>query len=197
MSTSKAHADVDVDVEEFSPVNMFFSMNDIKNKVIPQDDKSTSYIIFQNNELHTKLETLKKEMTEVNEEKMEMETEIDSLTRSRTCLQGYVKNEFELASNWKFMASSYKDHLEKFEKAWVISGLINLLFMVLFSMIGSFSLRITAVSLYIPTTFTLTAIHIYELHKGWSTDEKNKETLESIEKINKSNAYIQDLVDNI
>ena len=183
--------------EESVPVNMFFSTNDIKNKVIPKEDKSTSYIIFQNNELHTKLQNLQKEMNEVNEEKTEMENEISSLTRARTCLQGYVKNEFELATNWKFMASSYKDHLIKFEKAWVISCLFNLLFMVLLSMIGSFSLRITVVSLYIPTTFTLTAMRIHNLHKGWSTNEKNKETLEKIEKIDKSNVYIQELVDNI
>lgn len=183
--------------EESAPVQMFFSTNDIKKNVIPKEDTSTSYIIFQNNELHTKLQELKNEMNEVNEEKADMENEISSLTRARTCLQGYVKNEFDLARCWKTLALSYKDHIVKFEKVCVISCLINLLFMVLLSMIGNFSLRITAVSLYVPTVFALTAVHIHRLHVGWNKNEKNTETLATIKKIDTSNLYLQELVDNI
>ena len=179
------------------PVNMFFSTNEIKKNVIPQEDKSTSYIIFQNNELHTKLEELKKEMIETNEEKNEMETEISSLTRARTCLQGYVKNEFELANNWKQLASSYKEFLVKFEKGWAISMILNLFFMILVSMIGKYSVRITVTSLYIPSAFIINANKIRKFHLGWNCDENNKELIERNNKIDKSNIYIEDLIDNI
>jgi hypothetical protein len=184
-------------METSAPVNMFFSTNEIKKTVLPKDDTSTAYIIFQNNELHTKLDELKKEMNEMAEEKNEMETEIGSLTRARTCLQGYVKNEYELAASWHSLATSYKYHISVYEKKWAISCMINIFAMLLFSMVDNSNFRMVLVSLYIPTAVAINTLEIRKLNLGWKNNETNKENLEKIEKINKSNLYIQDLVDNI
>lgn len=182
---------------ESSPVKMFFSTNDIKKNVVPKEDTSTTYIIFQNNDLHTKLHELKKEMNEVIEEKNEMETEIDSLTRARTCLQGYVKKEFELATLWSGLASSYKWHLHICEKGWAVSCLSNIFFMILLNIVSNYNVRMVIVSVYVPTAVVINTMKIRKVHVGWKNNEANKEALEKIDIINKSNLYIQDLVDNI
>jgi len=183
--------------KEQVPVNMYFSSNEIKKNVLPKEDRTTAYIIFQNNELHTKLEALKKEMQEIVEERDDIERDVSSLTRTRTCLQGYVKNEYELAANWKLLATSYKEHLIKFEKGWALSCVVNMLFMCIICMINHHVFRNTLMSIYIPIKLALNGIQIHKLHVSWYKSEKNKQLIDIIEKIDKSNMYIQELVDNI
>ena len=95
------------------PVNMYFSSNGIREQVLTKENPSMEYIIFQNNELHTKLSNLKDEYNELEVEKNEKEEEVDGLTKSRTTLQGYVKNEYELAMNWRKLSNIYEKSLKK------------------------------------------------------------------------------------
>ena len=74
--------------ESPTPIKMFFPQSEIKKTVLGKDDASLSYIIFQNNELHTKYMEMKDMVQEFEHDKDEQDMEIDSLTKTRTCLQG-------------------------------------------------------------------------------------------------------------
>ena len=179
------------------PVNMYFSRKGIEKNVLPKDNSSTAYIIFQNNELHTKLEELKKELNEVTVDRDEKESEIDGLSRTRTCLQGYVKNEYELAMNWKTVATFYEKQVNIYEKKWCMSYMINTLFMIMMTFIQSFQFRVTFVCLYVPFMFYLNTKYVIMMKNESKKDETVKDSKDKIEKINKSNIYIEELVDNI
>lgn len=185
-----------INVDEI-PVKMFFSQSKIKSDVIPKQDTSTAYIIFQNNELHTKLDSLKQELVELNAEKEEQEQEIDSLTRSRTCLQGYVKNEYELSQSWKLIANSSKSYIKTYEKYWAMYCVVNIFCIIIINMVTNNQLRLTIIALYIPINFGLNAKEIYKLKHKIMNDELIKNAEEQIIKIDKGNSYIQELIDNM
>lgn len=179
------------------PVNMYFSRKGIEKNVLPKDNSSTAYIIFQNNELHTKIEEMKTELNEVTVERDEKESEIDSLTKTRTCLQGYVKNEYELAMNWKTLATFYEKQNTFYEKKWCLSYLINALLIILLTFIQSFQIRVTIVSLYVPLMLYFNTKYVLVMKHAEKKEDNVKDAKEKIEKINKSNIYIEELVDNI
>ena len=79
---------------------------DIQSKVLTKDDQTTAYIILQNSKYQSMIENITNENIELKRQADDQESELDSLSRSKTCLQGYVKNEYEFAQNWKLMSNA-------------------------------------------------------------------------------------------
>ena len=179
------------------PVNMYFSSNGIREQVLTKENPSMEYIIFQNNELHTKLSNLKDEYNELEVEKNEKEEEVDGLTKSRTTLQGYVKNEYELAMNWRKLSNIYEKSLKKYEKLWILSVSLNILLVIMISFIFNNNLRFTLLFVYLTSYAYLNGKKIYELRVYFKENEVIINSKNEIKKINKGNAYIQELVDNV
>ena len=183
--------------EHQTPVNMFFSQQEIKKNVLPKDDVSTSYIIFQNNELHTKYEEAKLQISELTNEKEDQEDEIDSLTKTRLCLQGYVKNEHIIATNWKEIAKLYKSTLNEYNKYWNTCYIINIMFILVISIIQNNEVRITIMCMY----STINIYVAYSINKNltnqWFYNETIKNEISEIDNLDKSNNYIDDLIDNM
>ena len=179
------------------PVNMYFSSNGIREQVLTKENPSMEYIIFQNNELHTKLSNLKDEYNELEVEKNEKEEEVDGLTKSRTTLQGYVKNEYELAMNWRKLSNIYEKSIKKYEKLWILSVSLNILLVILMSFIFNNNLRFTLLFVYLSTYAYFNGKKVYELRNYFKENEIIINSKNEIKKINKGNAYIQELIDNV
>jgi hypothetical protein len=184
------------------PLKMLISTEDINKHLRPiSDTTSIEYIILQNNKLHALLSQRTENLFELRKTIEELENEVDSLTKSRTCLQGYLKNEVELAQNWKKMTDIYKDNeVDTFKYALhsTYTFLLLWIFMMI-SYIYDFNTQ-----LYIYGFITLSMSNIVYMCSN-EYDRKHKlyhssdfiGLKESIHKIEKSNMYIQELVDNI
>ena len=79
------------------PVNFYFG-NLEKSGILADestDKTSSTYIILQNDYLHTKVKELEEEVREMTEKISELEEDNESLETSKTSLKGYVQNQGE------------------------------------------------------------------------------------------------------
>jgi hypothetical protein len=187
--------DQDQDQQE-TPIKMFFSTSEIQQKVLTRDDASIAYIIMQNNELHTKVSEFKNKVILLRCANDEFEIEVESLTKTRTCLQGYMKNEVELANKWKLISNTYEKELKSYLHAWTVCIYISMLFYVMNSIIRNIEFRLAITFIYIPTFLYYVIVELNRIKKNYINDTISEAKI-FIDKIEKSNTYIQDLIDNI
>ena len=172
--------------------------NELKKEVLSKNDPTTAYIILQNRKYQEMIEAITNENISIKQTLEEQENELDSLSKSKTCLQGYIKNEYEYAQNWKFITSFHKDMELKAVQMISISIFVHLIAMsigmILVSDIKYLKMYIVVINSIFVFVCTKYAFTIY------STMYQNKEIkkiMDEIKKIEKSNLYIQDLIDNI
>jgi hypothetical protein len=177
-------------------VSMFFCQSDIEKNFQDKDkdDKSTQYIIYQNNVLQTKYVNLLKEFIELTAEKDLLEDDNDKLQKSKTCLQGHVKNEYIRATNYKMIIK---------QKAECLSAFIILLFAynVIATMYMIIPLLTTDRTYIVASIITIMVFQVVCLYYGMvyfkriNNQAVKKLTTENKE-IEKSNKYLEELVDN-
>ena len=182
--------------ESPTPIKMFFPQSEIKKTVLGKDDASLSYIIFQNNELHTKYMEMKDMVQEFEHDKDEHDMEIDSLTKTRTCLQGYVKNEYELAQNWKILATKFEDIYKAILSSFKMTMLLNMAMYMVIVSIYNLHIRIVLNMLYGTIQIVYMRKKLKEFKNMYDNEDLTK-IKDDIKRIDKSNIYIQELVDNI
>lgn len=170
---------------------------DIQSKVLTKDDQTTAYIILQNSKYQSMIENITNENIELKRQAEDQESELDSLSRSKTCLQGYVKNEYEFAQNWKLMSNYYKQ-LHDTTFLTMNASLVVYMFVM---MIGMLLPTINHIRIFICVFNSVFVIcygkflfYMYTTH--YKNIEIQKITAEIL-KIEKNNLYIQDLIDNI
>ena len=64
--------------------------------ILNKEDKAVDHIISQNKTLALKINELTDRMKEIEDEKSEIEHDLDSVTKSKNILQGYSKNFHEM-----------------------------------------------------------------------------------------------------
>lgn len=180
------------------PLKMYFTTNEIKKDILNKENASTEYIILQNNRLHMYVKTLENSLNDLETEKNNANDEVDSLTKTRTCLQGYMKNEVEYAVNWKSVAQIYNDQLLKYYNICIKSLILSYIYMILITICPfQLNIKIPLTTIYMTTLAYYTGknlTYIYHAHTKCDVLLKLKE---EITKIEKNNMYIQDLIDNI
>jgi hypothetical protein len=180
------------------PLKMYFTTNEIKKNILNKENASTEYIILQNNRLHMYVKTLENSLNDLETEKNNANDEVDSLTKTRTCLQGYMKNEVEYAVNWKSVAQIYNDQLLKYYNICIKSLILSYIYMILITICPfQLNIKIPLTTIYMTTLAYYTGknlTYIYHAHTKCDVLLKLKE---EITKIEKNNMYIQDLIDNI
>ena len=180
------------------PVKMYFTTNELKKDVLPKDNSSTAYIIMQNNKLHACVKDLERQLSECENDKRTAEDEVDSLTKSRTCLQGYMKNELEYAENWKTVANIYQSQLNRYIDVIVKALLLNMFYIILLSICPySIRIKITLTMMYLTMMGYYCGNNLYNIYFNHTKHHALLEVNKEITKIEKSNLYIQDLIDNI
>lgn len=184
--------------ESSTPISMFFCQSDIEKNIQSKDkdkdDKSTQYIIHQNNVLQTKYVNLLKEFNELKAEKDLLEDDNDKLQKSKTCLQGHVKNEYIRANNYKMILKHKSDCLSAFLILSLVYNVIATMYMII-------PLLTTDPHYIMASITTVMAVHGVFLYYGMmyfkrTQDEEVKKLVIEIKEIEDSNKYLEELVDN-
>jgi hypothetical protein len=173
---------------------MFYNKDSISNMMKNSENKSMDYIIMCNNELQTKFQALLKENQEIKEEMSGLEEEVDSLSKSRTALQGYMKNELEYALCWSNNCSVYKELF--YQNTWILLAhiVIQLCVMMTIAMIP-IEYETLFIRIYAPIYIVVSTGNLWNIYNA--PQSLTKKDSETILKIEKANQYIMDLIDNI
>lgn len=180
--------------ESAKPISMFFCQSDIEKNSLNKEDKSTQYIIHQNNVLQTKYVNLLQEFNELNAEKELLEEDNDKLQKSKTCLQGHVKNEYIRANNYKMILKHKAKCLSAFLILFFVYNVIATIYMII--------PFLTADPNYIMAfIITVMAVHFGFLYYGTVYFKRiNDQDVEKLvienKEIEDSNKYFEELVDN-
>ena len=178
------------------PISMFFCQSEIDKTMQSKekDDKSTLYIIHQNNVLQTKYMNLLAELNDLKVEKDLLEDDNDKLQKSKTCLQGHVKNEYIRANNYKTILKHKSKHLSLFLNLFFAHNAIATIYMIIpfLAMDPDYTMALI---------ISVMTVHVASLYYGVvyfrRTNDQDVEKLiiENTE-IEKSNKYLEELVDN-
>lgn len=178
-----------------TPINLFIKQNDIDNNVLNKDDSSTAYIIYQNNVIQGKYHKLISEFNELKNEKEMLEDDNDRLQKTRTCLQGHVKNEFIKATCYKDLLDNTTVIVNEQMRMFLICNLMSIFYMLIPFMNLTYYYSITLL-------FTIVSIHSSIIFKTYTkihklnTNERILQIKEDIVEIEKASTLIEELVDN-
>ena len=179
------------------PVHLFFKQDDLDKNVMNKDDSSTAYIIFQNNAIQAKYTTLLQEHESVKNERDILEDDNDRLQKSKTCLQGYVKNEHMRAGCYKGLLRINKEANKCRHKMILVGNLAAIVY-------GFLAFLLVNYNMYLRTTIYVgvSTVHALTFHQQFTKArfllEKGtlKEYTKEIGEIEKSSKLLEDLVDN-
>lgn len=197
MSNSTRNRNRDYEAPE---IKMFISQPEI-DEVMKKDDQATAYIILQNSVLVQKTMDLIKEKDTIEQEKEELESYNDRLEKTRTCLQGYVRNEHDMVLKYKKLYEFERNMYVEYRNEFMITQIVPIIVFI----IGLFGRTIYTLNIYFTSTVYIGFLSAY-LVIIYSTNEylynkrhckEIKEILEDIAKTTQSNTYIDDLIDNM
>tara|TARA_B110000483_G_scaffold140409_1_gene167672 strand:- start:6 stop:527 length:522 start_codon:yes stop_codon:yes gene_type:complete len=173
---------------------MFYSNDAISKALKNGDNKSMDYIIMCNNELQTKFQVLFKENCTLRSEREELEEEVDSLTKSRTVLQGYMKNELEYANCWSNKCKVYQ--VLFYQTIWmVLAHIIIQVCMTITTRMLPQDYESLFIYIYTPVYIIVATSNLFKIYDA--PNLLTKKDSEMILKIEKANQYIMDLIDNM
>lgn len=167
--------------------NLVLKQNDIDENVLKKDDASIAYIIYQNNNILSKYEEIKKDNEELKKECTELEEDIERLEKSKVFLQGLAKNYSIISNNHLSIQKYYKQKLFYILTYMTVVHIYSMFYLLFqFMDVTIFPLVFLQLSAgaYI---FVKYVFHVPEYVK------KAKHETQSIEK---SNDHITDLIDN-
>lgn len=173
--------------------NFYMTERELKDNILNKDNSSTEYIILQNNVLQSKYTKLIEEK-KLNEQLLEeKDYDIESLEKSKTCLQGYVKNQYEVIDNLKNLIVKTEFLSNKWKHYYLISMFLPAPIMIL----NFFELPIEFIIGLMVGYVTMQLGINFEIIKTSKKKEKELEELkEIINSIDKTNEYLDELIDN-
>ena len=161
--------------------------------ILNKEDKAVQHIIAQNDSLHMRIDQLQKEIAEITTEKEELEHDVDSLTKSKTVLQGYVKNFHELNKLEISLKKNCYSMYSNFYRMYYTQVVMSLIFYVMLFYTNTMMTVIPYACFVIGNV--LVAKHNYKYEKNYSV--KNKKMIEDLNKIHKANDMVNDLLDSL
>lgn len=184
---------------EVPEIKMFISQPEI-DEVMKKDDNATAYIIQQNSVLVQRNMDLNKQCDELEKDKDELESYNDRLEKTRTCLQGYVRNEHDMALKYRKLYEYQKNVFNLYHEEFVYTQFVPLIIFLFGLLVSLYRLNyVFVVTIYIgfgTAHCTLVYGSYIHLHKIRNKTEI-KDILEDIAKTKQSNSYIDDLIDNM
>jgi hypothetical protein len=183
------------------PVNFFLKKKDIEENVVKNansgTDTSTAYIIYQNNHLTTKINQVMMENVTLKQEKEEQEEFCDKLEKTRTCLQGYVKNEHERAIKYKELYQIYSKNFNEYSRTYLTFHITTIVSMMIMCILSLHSLMVFTTMVAFTAGNIYYALVIYYDTIRKQKNPKMMELIDELKKTEQSNMYIDDLIDNI
>jgi hypothetical protein len=109
-----------------------------------------------------------------------------------------MKNELEYAENWKTVANIYQSQLNRYIDIIVKAMLLNIFYIILLSVCPySIRVKLTLTTMYLTMMGYYCCNNLYNIYFNHTKHHALLEVKKEITKIEKSNLYIQDLIDNI
>lgn len=161
--------------------------------ILNKEDKAVQHIIAQNDSLHMRIDQLQKEIAEMTAEKEDLEHDVDSLTKSKNVLQGYVKNFHELNKLERSLKNNCHSMYSNFYRMYYTQVVVSLVFYVMLFYTNTMMTIIPYVCFVIGNI--IVAKHNYKYEKSYSI--KNKIMVEDLNKIHKANDMVNDLLDSL
>ena len=172
--------------------NTFFNKESIKNEILTKDNKAVEYIIFQNNSILTELIEKNSRIKELESERDDFEEEVDSLTRSRTCLQGISKNYNELFEMEKKKNIMIYNGFILFSLYALGMSTIYSIAMTTSSVLGKYDVQFKCI--FTMVIFTSNIVYYIKLFNSYI---RNTKLNEAIKKLKNANKNIDELIDNM
>ena len=184
---------------ESTEVKMFINQREI-DEVMKKDDQAIAYIIQQNSRFVQLNLDLNKKCDELDREKDELETYNDRLEKTKTCLQGYVHNLFDLLTKYTELYDLQKKVIKQYHVQFLFTQIVPLLLFII-GIVGSCIYTfpvyiILTIYICLLTSHCVIVYNKYTYLRNTHNANKIKVILEDIAKTKKSNSYIDDLVDN-
>lgn len=172
--------------------NTIFNPDTIKNEILTKDNTAVEYIIFQNNTILSELIEKNTKIKELENEREDLEEEVDSLTRSRTCLQGISKNYYEL-----FEIESKKNKL--IYNGFILFSIYSLSMNIIYSIAMISSNILGKYDLQFKCAFTIIMFisHIIYYSTIFNKYIRNTKLNETLKKLKAANKNIDELIDNM
>ena len=175
--------------------NLFIKPTTISESIAGKDDKTTEYIILQNNTFISQHIDMLSELKEMKAQNDELEEFNEKLERGKGCIQGIAKNQYLLNIEKSKSIKFYKAQLKMcfmnylysniFILPWLIMALFNIIFKIKFALI---IITCTVQG----KTFYKQYIWYKNLHKNEDIHEIEKE----IKVLDTSSDTLHELVDN-
>ena len=156
---------------------------------------TAQYIILHNHALSKEIQVVKESQIEEKHKYEELEEELDSITKSRNTLQGYMKNQHEIM---ELMNTQHENTETAYFKNIGIMAFMNVFTFV--ATINTIYKPITDDILKIGLIVFISAVvligfgFVRELHKFYISDS---DTRKKIEKQRKNNELVSTLIDNM
>jgi len=177
--------------------SLFIKQSDIDNVIqSSNDDKSTTYIILQNNELHSKYNAISRELAELTTQKDELEEYNDKLERGKSHIQGITKNQYMISQEKSKEISFHKDCNQYMFNNYLLQYLIHIPynFLLMFSV---FSIKFKIAIFILTYSICLNQMYdVYKYRKESLTGNKISEIKDELKILDKSNDYLYELIDN-
>jgi hypothetical protein len=177
-----------------SEYNLFIKPSKITETLANKDDKSTEYIIMQNNMLFTQHVAMKEEIQNIKTQFDELEEYNSSLERGKTCIQGIAKNQYLLNIENAKMIIYYKAHITTQFRDIMFSN-CNILPFIIACFVNTLAVKIS-LCIVIVTIQAKTAFVYYKRFNLLEKTTEFKDLNDKIKKLDKSNETLHDLIDN-
>jgi len=175
-------------------VNFYFGKlpdSDLLNE--HKDNGALKYILLQNDQYHRKNTEMEEKCKNLEGELNELESSHDSLEKTRNCLRGYIRNEHEVSLAYKQLYQiSNRMSTTQTNSFWNEIYLISILILVNF-ILGQYIFNIASLS-------GILGFKLY-LHYDQINHEENqkrmRDLLFKVKETEKSNSYLDELIDNM
>ena len=176
--------------------NIFIKPTEVEDIIANKDDKSTAYIILQNNTLHSKHQHMTEEIQTLTNERDDLESLNDSLERSKGCLQGVAKNQYLLSQEKSKQVEYYRRQVHTCYNQFEMLNALTLPYVLLIL----FNITNFKVLLTVMLAISTAQVNQYIENTKWMKDlSKNKEIVkieDEIRSLDKSNDHLHELIDN-
>lgn len=177
--------------------NLFIKPTEIEDVISNKDDKSTAYIILQNNILHSKHLELLIDIKNLNNEKDDLENLNDNLSRGKSCVQGIAKNQYLLSQEKDKEIYYYKKYINELynDKLKTMHFMCIPYLLIILSNFITYKGQLTLVVLVLSGQLNL-YISQNKWKKNIDTHKDIIKITDEIKKLDQSNEHLHELIDN-
>jgi hypothetical protein len=181
-------------IEEYQ---MFIKPSKVQDVIDNKDDKSTAYIILQNNVLHSKHLDLLEQIEKLTAERDELESINDGLSRSKAHLQGIAKNQYLLSLEKSKLVSHYRASTDYLHRELMLTHLGSIPYVILCYLVTVMSFKFIFAAIVVGFTGQIRLV--YDATKWKESLTKGPDiakVFDEIQSLDKSNDHLHELIDN-